>query len=54
MDRVQAVNIPAGGATGSSSSSSSSGLLEQAIAGVLAGYGGTASSILNSAGRQEV
>jgi hypothetical protein len=53
INRVQAVNIPTGGASSSSSSGSGSGLLEQAIAGVLAGYGGAASSILSSAGRQQ-
>lgn len=46
--RVEAVSVPVGGA--SSSSKEGSGLLERAISSVLAGYGGAASSILQSAG----
>lgn len=47
--RVEALSVPVGGAS-SSSKDGSSGLLERALTSILAGYGGTASSILQSAG----
>jgi hypothetical protein len=46
VNRVQAVSVPVGGA---SSSSKDGGLLERAIAAVLAGYSGGSSSILSTA-----
>lgn len=48
VNRVQAVSVPAGGA---SSSSKDGGLLERALAAVLAGYSGGSSSIMSTAGK---
>lgn len=48
VKQVQAVSVPV---STSSNSKGSSGLLERAISGVLAGFGGAAGSLMSSAGK---
>ena len=53
LKQVQAVNVPVtstgSSSSGGSSSTSGSGLLERAISGMVAGFGGAGASLLSSA-----